>query len=187
MVNLTKKAIMDSFLKLLNERPFDKITVKDIVEECGVNRNTFYYHYHDIFELLAEILEADLQKIAEDSPISASWQNVLLQTMTFAIENKKALYHLYNSMNRRQVEKYVIETSNRTIRTFITYKSSEYEINEEDLSRVVMFYSSAVSGMLLQWIDGNMRQDPEIEIQRMGILLEGTVDIMLQNAVNNNF
>ena len=90
-------------------------------------------------------------------------------------------------MNRRQVEKYVIETSNRTIRTFITYKSREYEINEEDLSRVVMFYSSAVSGMLLQWIDGNMRQDPEIEIQRMGILLEGTVDIMLQNAVNNNF
>ena len=44
MPNFTKKAIRESFIKLLNERPLNKITVKDIVEDCGVNRNSFYYH-----------------------------------------------------------------------------------------------------------------------------------------------
>ena len=50
MSQLTKRAITESFMKLINQVPFDKITVKDIVEDCGVNRNTFYYHYRDIGE-----------------------------------------------------------------------------------------------------------------------------------------
>ena len=41
MAQFTKQAIINSFLKLLEEMPLDKITVKDIVEDCGVNRNTF--------------------------------------------------------------------------------------------------------------------------------------------------
>ena len=42
MLQLTKKAIVNSFIKLLNEKPLDKITVKSIAEDCGINRNTFY-------------------------------------------------------------------------------------------------------------------------------------------------
>ena len=52
MSNLTKKALRETMIKALNERPLDKIKVKELVEECGVNRNTFYYHYKDIYELL---------------------------------------------------------------------------------------------------------------------------------------
>ena len=34
----TKKAIMDSFVKMLSQKSFDKITIKDIIEDCGLNR-----------------------------------------------------------------------------------------------------------------------------------------------------
>ena len=44
MPTFTKKAIEIALFKLLNEKPLSKITVKDIVEECGINRNSFYYH-----------------------------------------------------------------------------------------------------------------------------------------------
>ena len=43
----TKQAIKNSFLKLLNDRPLNQVTVKAIVEDCGINRNTFYYHLPD--------------------------------------------------------------------------------------------------------------------------------------------
>ena len=46
----TKKAIMDSFVKMLSQKSFDKITIKDIIEDCGLNRSTFYY-YTRIFML----------------------------------------------------------------------------------------------------------------------------------------
>ena len=55
MVQYTKKAIAESFLQLLNERPFDKISVVDIAEKCGINRNTFYYYYTDVFALVDDV------------------------------------------------------------------------------------------------------------------------------------
>ena len=57
MANFTQKAIRDSFVKLLNERPLSQITVRDIVDDCGVNRNTFYYYYRDLPQLLETIVD----------------------------------------------------------------------------------------------------------------------------------
>lgn len=56
MPNFTEKAIKEAFLKLLNENPINKISVRMIVEECGVNRNSFYYHFRDIPSLIEEIV-----------------------------------------------------------------------------------------------------------------------------------
>ena len=57
MANFTKQAIKTSFIKLLNEQPLNKISVRSIVEDCGINRNSFYYHYRDIPDLIEEIVK----------------------------------------------------------------------------------------------------------------------------------
>lgn len=62
MSQLTKKAIREAFLRQINKMPFDKITVKSIAEDCGINRNTFYYHYQDIYQLLDEIFMVETKK-----------------------------------------------------------------------------------------------------------------------------
>ena len=51
MPPFAKREIKNSFIKLLTERPISQITVKDIVEDCGVNRNSFYYHFQEYFYL----------------------------------------------------------------------------------------------------------------------------------------
>ena len=48
MAQTTKNAIRKGFLDLLEQRPLDKISVVDIADHCGVNRNTFYYYYCNI-------------------------------------------------------------------------------------------------------------------------------------------
>ena len=57
MTNFTKKEIINTFVKLLNEKEFDKIKITEIVKECGINRNTFYYHYEDINDLSKSFLD----------------------------------------------------------------------------------------------------------------------------------
>ena len=44
MATFTRKAIMQTFLHILKNKPLDRITVKDICEQCEINRNTFYYY-----------------------------------------------------------------------------------------------------------------------------------------------
>ena len=61
MPKFTKTAIMNSFMKLLSTTSFDKITVKNIVDDCGINRNTFYYNFEDIYALVDEILQEEVR------------------------------------------------------------------------------------------------------------------------------
>ena len=66
MPPFAKREIKNSFIKLLTERPISQITVKDIVEDCGVNRNSFYYHFQDIPSLLEEIIVEMTAKVIEN-------------------------------------------------------------------------------------------------------------------------
>ena len=68
MANFTEKAIKETFLSLLSERPLSQITVKDIVEKCGVNRNSFYYHFRDMKALLESIVKEDVDQIMAEHP-----------------------------------------------------------------------------------------------------------------------
>lgn len=63
MVSKKRNAIMQSLLKLLDERPLNKITVKDIVDDCGINRNTFYYHFEDISSLIEAIIIDEVDRV----------------------------------------------------------------------------------------------------------------------------
>ena len=65
MTNFTKKEIINTFVKLLNEKEFDKIKITEIVKECGINRNTFYYHYEDINDLAKSFLDDLKEKIVD--------------------------------------------------------------------------------------------------------------------------
>lgn len=62
-MNRTKDAIIEAFWQLLEEKAYNKITVKDIVNRCQINRNTFYYHFHDIPELLEETVKSVTDQI----------------------------------------------------------------------------------------------------------------------------
>jgi len=52
----TRKLIMDSFIDLSEEKEFKDITIKDITSKAMINRATFYYHFHDIYDLLERAL-----------------------------------------------------------------------------------------------------------------------------------
>ena len=72
MAQTTKNAIRKGFLDLLEQRPLDKISVVDIADHCGVNRNTFYYYYCDIYALVREVLETELDRVLNAPPLCTS-------------------------------------------------------------------------------------------------------------------
>lgn len=62
MSQTTKRALAASLKKLLSDKPLDKITVTDIAEDCGVNRQTFYYHFQDIYDLVEWIYTSEAHR-----------------------------------------------------------------------------------------------------------------------------
>lgn len=79
----TKNAIRRSFIELLAERPFDKISVRDIAERSEVTRNTFYYYYTDIYALAEDVFESEIEKLSERVEGYDSWQKAFLTGHVF--------------------------------------------------------------------------------------------------------
>ena len=62
MSEITKKALAETLKKLLSKNKLNKITIKEITEDCGVNRQTFYYHFKDIYDLLEWIYKNEVKE-----------------------------------------------------------------------------------------------------------------------------
>ena len=108
MPSFTKKAIEASFLKLLNETPLSNITVKMIVDDCQINRNSFYYHFQDIPSLLEAIIVQMLDDIIQLIPSDLNVSDCLLEISEDLDRNKRALLHIWNSENRERFEGHLL-------------------------------------------------------------------------------
>ena len=106
MPGFTKQAIRNSFIRLLNERPVSQITVKDIVEDCGINRNSFYYHYQDLPSMAEEIILEEAEAMVRQHPSVDSIEECIDLAVSFALENRRAAIHLY-SANRDLLNKVI--------------------------------------------------------------------------------
>lgn len=119
MAGFAKKAIRDSFIKLLNERPLSQITVRDIVDACGVNRNTFYYYFQDIPQLIETIINEDADRVIQEHPSVESVEDCLNAAIRFALENRKAVLHIYHSINRDIYEQYQWRVCEHAVTTYV--------------------------------------------------------------------
>lgn len=78
MSQITKRALASALKELLEHKPLNKITIADITEQCGVNRQTFYYHFQDIYALLEWIYTTDAQRLLEGKRDGDTWQQGFL-------------------------------------------------------------------------------------------------------------
>ncbi|MDY3782506.1 MAG: TetR/AcrR family transcriptional regulator [Candidatus Faecousia sp.] len=176
----TEKAIMHAFLELLNQYPLDKITVKDIVTACGISRNTFYYHYQDIYDLLRATFDAVAELVLREDV--TTWQESLRSCTRFALENRRAVYHVYRSAHREQLERYLYRVTEERMDRLIRHLTAQMSISEEDVRYLTLFYKCAVVGILLEWLNADMKGDVDRLISRMGVLLEGNLRLSLERV-----
>lgn len=182
MAQFTQKAIAESLIKLLNEKPLDKITIKDIVEDCGINRNTFYYHFEDIPSLVKMILNGETQKVLLRQEELVSWEEDFIRAAQFALQNKRVVYHIYNSVQREDAEKYLYDIAGDVMRHYVEAVAAGSRAKEEDKRLIADFYKSALVGMTLDWLNNGMKYSPEPLIRRLGIMLKGNIEEALKRV-----
>ena len=178
----TRKVIRETFLQMLGEMPLDKITVKDIVLRCNINRNTFYYHYADIYAVLTEVLEMDLQRVIDEYNDTMSWEESCLSAARMALGNKRAVYHIYNSIRREDLERYMYGVAGSVMTRYVEHVSAGIPASEDDKRIIARFYQSAMTEMVIQWIIGGMKEDPEAAIRRIGQLFDGNIVMSLKRS-----
>ena len=182
MPNFTKAAIKQSFIKLLNERPMKQITVRDIVEDCGINRNSFYYHFADIPTLLEEIVMDEATQIIGAHPRIDSIEECLTACMEFGRQNKRAVMHIYQSVNRELYEQYLWKVSEAVVTAYTDTLLTDHPIDETDRMLVIRFYKCVVFGLTTEWIRTGMRPELEQDMRRICELKQGMAEEMFRRC-----
>ena len=182
MSHLTEQAIQSTFRRLLNERPLDKITVRVLADECGISRNTFYYHYHDIYELLELMFENENKRMLSDMQDISTMRQSLTEATRFILENRMAILHIYNSVNRDILERYLYQSSAIYLRRYVEGQIGDDPISDQDLDDLVFLLSSMVEGVIINILREGISRDLEMLIDNAIRLLDGTVRLALDNC-----
>ena len=159
MANFTEKAIKESFVKLLNERPLEKITVKDIVEDCGINRNSFYYHYQDVPTLLGQIVHEQVDSVITEYPSISSLEQAMGVMIDFAMKNRSAVLHIFNSGNRDILERNLSDLCEDAIGKYVDTLIPDFDFSEDDRRIIIGFLKCEFLGVTVNWINGGMKDD----------------------------
>ena len=189
MSQFTKKAIMDSFVELAQQMPMDKITIKKVCDNCGINRNTFYYYYQDLYALKEEIIYAKAGKLFVNLEFttSESWKSNLRIIGAYARKNEIFIRNLFNSMGRDAFGDYIVDVvSSMAYQTICNLCEEKIEptgkkVTEKDKKRLAYFFSKIFAETTVEWLRGKSSDDPVATLEHGIEMLDGVVDVMLAN------
>ena len=182
MANFTKQAIKEAFIRLLNDRPLKQITVRDIVEECGINRNSFYYHFSDIPTLLEEIIMEEARRIIAQYPSIDSIESCLLTVVEFACANKRAIFHIYNSANRAIYEQYLWQVCDEIVSAYTDTLAGSESLRPDDRELIVRYYKCVCFGLTSEWLRTGMQTDIKRDLHRICELKKGMAEEMIERS-----
>ena len=162
----------NAFMELINEKPFAKITVNDIVERAGVHRNTFYYHYQSIPGMLGEICRKDVAKIFLLYKDVSSPNDCILHFVKYCLEHKEALLNVYNSEAKPIMMTYVKQIGRFSIDQYIDNVTERTGISRADREIMAHFFTAGIVGIWTDWVEDGITKDSSDDFIRIGNMLE---------------
>ena len=177
----TRGAIVNAFIQLLSEKPVNKITVKDIVERCGVNRNTFYYHFQDIPSLLELVVKEWMDAILQRCRSTDSPMDCITAIMDACYSRRDAILHIYRSVQRDVFLSHLNGLIDHAVGVYAGGVKSALGSDLETLPTLCHFYKCAGMGLVLDWLDQGMGYDmPEFLESICGCLQGSAQNVLLR-------
>lgn len=182
MSNFTEEAIKQAFLALLEQKSVSKITVKDIVESCGVNRNTFYYHFSSIPDLVEELVSDFTREIIKENAPVKSLEECIEIGAKMALEHKRVLLNIYNSSNRSVYEIHLMKACEQVVEQYIETVFGDTGVNAQDREILVRFYKCQCFGQVIDWMNSNMSYNIVEQFGRLCQLREGFAEELVDRC-----
>ncbi len=179
MANFTEKAIVETLNEMLKTHTVDKITVKDLTESCGISRNTFYYHFHDIYDVLTKYFVEQTEAILKAHEEEESWESNFVDELRFLYVNKTAIDHIYKSVDRETLDRFLDTVVFDFVRGIVAEETRNDNYSDRAISLAADFYKNALLGAVLGWIEDDMKESPEELAHLYNSVFDGTIDSLL--------
>lgn len=186
MASSTKPSLGKALKQVMAIKPIEKITVKDLVEICGVNRQTFYYHFDDVYDLLEWVFEQDANRVLPQEVRYDHWQEDVILFFTYLRDNSSFALNIYHSNSRTYMLRYYKQRLQTCIRSFAVIVCEERNIDRSDFDFIIELYANIIVGLIAQWLDAGMATPKDFTKDRLLRVLDGSMENLLDRFAIKN-
>ena len=196
----TKQAMADSLKRYMEVKSLSKITISAICEDCGINitvqnivercalnRNTFYYHFKDIYDLLKWTLEQESLVVVNQLDVMVDYEKIVLTLLDYVDKNRALLVHAYSAIGKNGFGQFFSSSFERVSLDVIdsAAERQNVELSEEYKGFLCCFYSNALYGLLVTWFLNQSRFDRERFAGYIVFTLRTSVEALLNSYENS--
>lgn len=175
---ITKKALASALKTLMEKKGFEKITVSDIAEECGLNRQTFYYHFQDKYDLVNWVFYNDVVvRVLHHDPYE-NWSDVMLDVLGIMQQNRSFYIRAFNTSGQNTFQDYFFSVTKdlllEIIEDTVAGVRARDGLDEEDENYLAEFCAYGLVGLTMQWARNGMKESPPQIVERLGKFFDGS-------------
>ena len=175
MTLVVKKMLANTLKELMNEKPLTKITVQDLTKKCGISRQTFYNHFHDIYELVEWIYLNEAHITLGENISYENWQDALEALFQYMDDNRNFVLNTYRSVSKENVERLLQREVERFLTDLIFNEIDVSGAEAEQVQFSIEFYSYALVGVGLDWISRQMPGTAKELVEKIEQVMIGTI------------
>ena len=179
----TEAVLIGTFKALMLKKPMNKITVSELVEECGINRKTFYYHFEDIRDMLRKMLRQDIEAIFSRADLITDHDLIINSVLDYIEQNKVILKNMISCIGRAELDLFLNSNVNKPIYSLVceTEQKQNLSVGDEYKRFLADFFTLAVSGVLIDWIENRADRNKEQIKQYLFTTLSTAIPAALNN------
>jgi len=180
--HFTKEMLSAALKKQMKKKTLSKISVSELIKECNINRNTFYYHFTDIYDLLKWTLDKEAIEIIKGMDMLINAEEAVRFVMDYVDNNQFVASCIYDSMGYDEVKKFLGKDLIGAIRGAIEVRqrSSGLYLEEPLISFTASFYTEAVVGITIQHLKGNDTCSREETLENLMLIFYTSLDGLLK-------
>ena len=179
----TEAVLIGTFKALMLKKPMNKITVSELVEECGINRNTFYYHFEDIRDMQRKMLRQDIEALFSRADLITDHDLIINSVLDYIEQNKVILKNMISCIGRAELDLFLNSNVNKPIYSLVceTEQKQNLSVGDEYKRFLADFFTRAVSGVLIDWIENRADRNKEQIKQYLFTTLSTAIPAALNN------
>lgn len=159
MAENVKEEISKQLALLASKKSLDKITVKELVSACGISRQTFYYYYRDILDVVEDSISTALNQSVENCAAMDNEYGCIQTFVNDLAEYMPMIAHLLDSKLRAEVEKMFLRSIRKIVRRMMDDKD-DIAMKHEERKFLIDFFSCAITGMIISHCH-DLNPDPD--------------------------
>jgi len=174
--DVTKRLMVQSLKKFMAKKPLAKISIREITEDSGFNRQTFYYHFEDIYDMVKWMYQEEAVKLVAEHEGVLLWQDGILQLFRYIEENKAVCLCTLNSLGHQQLKRFFYDDIHAAIeRTFLSVTEGVPNVPKDYAEFLIHYYSIALAALMESWLLGEIKQTPEELIEFIDIAINDQI------------